>query len=173
MYKIELTKGVGHTCLNALLVTMGLVLLGGCGSSASVVKPVEKTGTVVAKFHIDPIEDHTGQSIPKHFVGAVQDYLESDLTKRNLLAAQADSAPHVHVELTSYRMRSGFNRAFFGVMAGKDGVASKVTVRDPDGGRVLGESDVSSFNVSAIGSDDDIARMHAEEITKFLTGEAK
>jgi hypothetical protein len=145
----------------------------GCGSTETVVKPIEKTPSVVSRFHLDPIEDHTGQSIPKHFVGELNDYLESDLTKQKLLAAESDPAPRVHIELTSYRMRSGFNRAFFGVMAGKDGIESKVTVLDGATGRVLGESNVSSFNASAIGNDDDVARMHAEEITKFLAGEKK
>jgi Domain of unknown function (DUF4410) len=149
------------------------LLLAACGSSQSVVKQMDTSATVASKFHIDAIEDHSGQAIPSHIIGAVRGYLESDLTKRNLLAPQGDPAPVVHVDINSYRMRSGFSRAFWGMMAGKDGMGSKVTVLDRPGGRVLGESNVSSFNVSAIGSEDDIARMHADEITKFLAGEKK
>ena len=61
----------------------------------------------------------------------------------------------------------------FGVFAGKDGINSTVKVYSPDGHTVLGSSEVSSYNVMAVGSQDDIARMHGEEIVKFLSGEAK
>lgn len=60
----------------------------------------------------------------------------------------------------------------FGIMAGKDGMNSTITATaasDPT--RVLGESTVSSYNVMAVGGEDDIPRMHAAEIAKFLAGE--
>ncbi len=68
-------------------------------------------------------------------------------------------------------MRKGMTRMMFGVFAGKDGIDSTVNVYSPDGSQVLGSSEVSSYNVMAVGSQDDIARMHGDEIVKFLSGE--
>lgn len=62
-------------------------------------------------------------------------------------------------------------RMMFGIFAGKDGINSTVKVYSPDGGKVLGSSEVNSYNVMAVGSQDDIARMHGEEIVKFLSGD--
>lgn len=55
----------------------------------------------------------------------------------------------------------------FGVFAGKDGVDSEVIVKNSTG-EVIGKSTVSSYNLMAIGDMQDVARMHAEEIAKFL-----
>ena len=70
-------------------------------------------------------------------------------------------------------MRSGFNRMLFGLMAGKDGITSTVTILDSKTGEVIGETDVNTYNVLAIGGEQDIARMHAEEIAKFLSGNSQ
>lgn len=55
----------------------------------------------------------------------------------------------------------------FGILAGKDGIASEVSVRD-NAQKVIGSSTVSTFNVMAVGTEEDIAHMHAEEIAKTL-----
>lgn len=151
-------------CLCAWLV--------GCGSSQSVVKAMEPAAVEIpTKFRIDGVADQSGKAIPSHFLASVRGNLESELTKRNLLAAEAHAGSRVRIEVTSYRMRSGITRGMFGMFAGKDGIGSKVTVIAPNDDRVLGESTVSTFNVMAIGSEEDIARMHAGEIAKFLAGE--
>jgi hypothetical protein len=59
----------------------------------------------------------------------------------------------------------------FGIFAGKDGVDSTVDVVDARTGKVVGSSTVSSYNVMAVGEQEDVARMHAEEIARFLSGE--
>jgi hypothetical protein len=153
------------------LIVFTAGLLAACGSSQSVVKQMDRPPTVVSRFRLDPIDDHSGEAVPGQFLASIQGYLESDLKQQNLLAADVDQAPRVHIEVTSYRMRGGITRAMFGAMAGKDGVESKVTVLAPGGDRVIGASDVSTFNVMAFGGPDDIARMHADKIAGFLAGD--
>lgn len=154
-----------------LLVVSISGFLAACGSSQSVVKQLNRPATMVARFHLDPVDDRSGESVPGQFLASIRDYLESDLKQQDLLATEVDQAPRVHIEVTSYRMRGGITRAMFGVMAGKDGVESKVTVLAPGSDRVLGASDVSTFNIMAVGSPDDIARMHADKIAGFLAGD--
>jgi hypothetical protein len=152
-----------------VLLTSGL--LAACGSSQSVVKQMDRPATVVSRFHLDPIDDRSGESVPGQFLASIRGYLESDLKQQDLLAADVDRAPRVHIEVTSYRMRGGITRAMFGAMAGKDGIESKVTVLGPGSDQVLGALDVSTFNIMAVGSPDDIARMHADKIAGFLAGD--
>jgi NADH/NAD ratio-sensing transcriptional regulator Rex len=106
-------------------------------------------------------------------IAALRGHLESELRKRSRLSSAAEGAARVRIDVVNYRMRSGFARSMFGVMAGKDGVGSKVTVLGTSTDEVLGESEVSTFNVMAVGGEDDIARMHGVEIAKFLVGETK
>jgi hypothetical protein len=153
------------------LVVLISGLLAACGSSQSVVKQMDRPATVVARFHLDSIEDRSGESAPGQFLASIQGYLESDLKQQNLLAADVDRAPRAHIEVTNYRMRGGITRAMFGAMAGKDGVESKVTVLAPGSDQVIGASDVSTFNIMAFGGPDDIARMHADKIAAFLAGD--
>lgn len=117
------------------------------------------------------IEDKSGKSIPSHFLAAVKGHLGSELAKRQLLAAADGDAAHVNVIVNTYRMRGGISRAMLGVMAGKDGIGSTVTLLDPSTREVFGQSTVSTFNIMAVGSEEDIARMHAGEIAKFIAGE--
>lgn len=146
-----------------------------CGSSSQITKPIEPA--VVAgpvKFHVGEITDESGKAVPAHIIAALRGHLDSQLSKRNLLS---DGAPGIRIvdvaiEITGYRMRSGVMRGMFGIMAGKDGMDSKITATAADQpATVLGESTVSSYNVMAVGGEDDIPRMHAEEIAKFLAGE--
>lgn len=153
------------------LVLMISGLLAACGSSQSVVKQMDRPATAVSRFHLDPIDDRSGESVPDQFLASIRGYLESDLKQQDLLAADLDQAPRVHIEVIDYRMRGGVTRAMFGAMAGKDGVESKVTVLASGKEQVLGASDVSTFNIMAFGGPDDIARMHADKIAEFLAGD--
>lgn len=155
------------------LMLLATLLLAACGSSQLVSKPMEKAVAAPSKFRVESIVDHSGRAIPSQFIASVKGYLESDLTKRNLLGAEDDSTARIRIDIQSYRMRSGIGRMMFGMMAGKDGLASNVSVLAPTGDTVLGESKVSTFNVMAVGGESDIARMHAAEIGKFLTGETE
>jgi hypothetical protein len=146
-------------------------LLGACGSTAVIKQPVATMPTT-SSFAVGSLTNAAakdGDQPPEHFLRAVQGHLKNSLSKESRLAAQAEtSSAVVDVKVVSYRMRSGFSRAMFGVFAGKDGIESEVTIKDAKSGQVLGSSTVSSFNVMAIGGEEDVARMHGEEIAKFV-----
>ncbi len=158
-----------------LVVVTTLFLVAGCASSTKIERDLDERVAADGRsfqYSISEFSSTTDEA-PEHFLGAVRSYLEQDLRQRAMLANPGPSDREVKVTLTDYRMRSGFNRAMFGMLAGKDGVESRVTVVAADTGEVIGSSTVSSFNVTAVGSPDDIAKMHAKEIGKFLAGEAK
>lgn len=159
-----------------LLVAAFALCLVGCASSTVVKQPLQpsKEATPVAtKYSIGKISAQTSDA-PEHFLAAVKGHLKLELSKHGLLATEDAIAPYdTVITVNSYRMRSGFSRAMFGVLAGKDGIDSTVTVTDSKTGRVVGESQVSSYNMMAVGGEDDVARMHAQEIAKFLSGSSK
>lgn len=158
-----------------LFIAWLFIFLGGCASSTRVQQDIGERVSVDGRVYVYSISDFasTTTDAPPHFVTAVKSYLEQDLLQRAMLSSEGMAADReVQVTLTSYRMRSGFNRAMFGVLAGKDGVESTVRVVDLSTGELLGTSNVSSFNIMAIGQQEDIARMHGKEIGKFLAGEA-
>ena len=107
-----------------------------------------------------------------HFLIEVKSFLKAALAAADA-GSQGDPADwQIAVKVVSYRMRSGFTRFMFGMLAGKDGVDSQVQVLDASG-KVLGDSNVSTFNVTAVGSGEDVAKMHADEIAKFVLGDKR
>ena len=155
------------------VLMLGLALLiAACSSTHVVKKPIQPfTESYQGKYVIKSIEDKSEKIVPDHFLDAIKGYLKAELTKRHMVADEK-SAPdrEIAILVTYYRMRSGFTRMMFGVMAGKDGVRSTVTVLHAKTGEVLGSSEVDTYNVLAVGGESDIARMHAEEIANFLEG---
>ncbi len=107
--------------------------------------------------------------IPTHVVNAVTGHLSAELRKRGLAADEgASNAIRIDGTTTYYRMRSGFARMAVGILAGKDGIKCEVTLVDSATGTPTGKFDVSSFNLTAIGGEDDVARMLAKEIAEAL-----
>ena len=153
------------------VVALALCLVG-CASSTVVRQPLQLSKEITpaaTKYSVGKISTQTSDA-PEHFLAAVKGHLKLELSKHGLLANEDSIDPYETViTVNSYRMRSGFSRAMFGVFAGKDGIDSTVTVTDSKSGRVIGESQVSSYNMMAVGGEDDVARMHAEEIAKFLS----
>lgn len=161
--------------MKRILVLALALLISGCASTHVVKKPIEPvTGLSQVKYSIKSIEDKSEKSVPEHFLDAIKGYLKAELTRRHMVAEEK-SAPdqEIAILVTYYRMRSGFNRMMFGVMAGKDGVTSTVTVLDAKTGAVMGSSEVNTYNVLAVGGEQDVARMHAEEIANFLEGKPR
>lgn len=148
------------------------LFLSACGSKATVSKNIDSS--LVAnqtQFNIGTIECQLND-VPDHFMDAIKGHLKSELKKRNLYSINNDNHPYeINIVLNYYRMRSGFTRMIFGVMAGKDGVESLVSITDPKTNKIVGKSNVSTFNIMAVGEMDDIARMHAEKIAEFVAGE--
>lgn len=147
-------------------------LIAGCGSSTVIRKPIEQPSDVQLsnlKYNIGDVKSDI-KDVPEHFISAIKGHLKSELSKRNLFVENSDNIYRVDISVKEYRMRGGFTRAMFGMFAGKDGVNSTITIVDTNKNNVIGESDVSTFNLTAVGGMDDVARMHAEEIAKFLDG---
>ncbi len=153
--------------LSALIL---VALLTACGSTSQIRQAIEPTTAATAKFAVTPPVNAVAKDSDQptdFFMAAVASHLKTELEKNGRLAQGADVGLAIEIKVVEYRMRSGFSRAMFGMLAGKDGIASEVTVRDASG-KVLGSAKVDSYNVMAIGGADDIARMHGEEIAKTL-----
>lgn len=156
------------------LLLVCLLILSACGSSAVVNKSLtESLSANNLKFTLDAINCNVND-VPDHFLAAVNGYLKSELTKKDLLEKTGSEKSYkISILVNEYRMRSGMTRMMFGVFAGQDGVGSIVTIFDSVTGNVVGKSTVSTFNITAVGGMDDIARMHAEKIAEFVSGDIK
>jgi hypothetical protein len=153
------------------LVVVLTLSVAGCGSSHSVKKKITVSGQVAKiTYQLSEIED-SKNLVPEHIRVGILAYLKKDLQTQGLLPGTGEQATRiVKISVLSYRMRSGFSRMMFGILAGKDGISTNVSVMDPVSGEVLGESEVSSYNLAAVGSEEDIARMQGEEIARYLSG---
>ncbi len=154
-----------------ILLSILALLLAGCASTTNITQPLEAPQATEVKAFGEIEIDKKDTKAPEHFIHAVESYIKQGLQERSLY--DEENGKKISVSVNSYRMRKGMTRMMFGIFAGKDGINSTVNVYTPDGGEVLGSSEVNSYNVMAVGSQDDIARMHGEEIVKFLSGEAK
>lgn len=153
------------------IAVLGVLLLSGCGTSQSVKKSIAPSQTAArVTYRVERIEDPKNL-VPEHIRAGILAYLKQELQAQGLLPGEGEQATrHVTISIESYRMRSGFSRMMFGIFAGKDGVEADVSITDPLTGEVLGESVVSSYNLAAVGGEEDIARMEGEAIAKFLSG---
>lgn len=154
----------------ALVIFAISVVVAACGSTSQIRQPVEPVSAATAVFSVEkPVNavPRDSDQPAEHFLNAITSYLKSELAKNGRLAKEGDDALKIDIKVTEFRMRSGVSRMMFGIFAGKDGIASEVSVRDSSQ-KVLGSSTVSTFNVMAVGGEEDIARMHAEEIAKTL-----
>lgn len=160
--------------LKFTLLSVCLFALSACGSSAVVDKSLnESLSTNNSKYSVDSVSCNV-KDVPDHFLTAVNGYLKTELDKQNILGKNDSKESYkINILVNEYRMRSGMTRMMFGAFAGKDGVESIVTIVDPITGEVEGKSTVSTFNITAVGGMDDIARMHAEKIAEFISGKIK
>lgn|SRR5690606_660625 len=94
--------------------------------------------------------------------------IHAGLLKAGLVAASGESpVGRVEVELTHYHVRSNAARFWAGILAGRDKIASRVTVHDAAGAEI-GSFDVETTNVSAWGSTQGLMEEHADEIASRL-----
>jgi len=155
------------------MIASGILFLSlaACGSSSQFVKPIDLTASTPKnpkKYVVGNISTKV-DSVPDQFMSAIKGFLKVELKEKGLFEENEASSSHViDIEVNYYRMRSGFTRMFWGMLAGKDGVDSTVRISDKETHNEVGELTVSSFNVSAIGESEDVARMHAEEIAEAL-----
>lgn len=157
----------GFTCL---------LFLSGCGSNSTAIQPIPAAapmGNMPASYVAGNISPgKTG--IPTHIVNAVKGHLDSELRKRGLSPASgSEGSVRIDATTTYYRMRSGFARMAVGMFAGKDGIACDVQLVNVASGQPTARFNVSSYNLTAIGGEDDVARLLAEEIAKALAAQRK
>lgn len=157
-----------------MLLVLAFMFIG-CASSTVIKEPIKSSTEVEqAKYVIKNIEDKSEKVAPEHFLHSIEGYLKAELKNRGIAAEdEVEINREVNIEITYYRMRSGFSRVMIGAMAGKDRVTSKVTVLDSKTGEVLGASEVDTYNVTAVADEQDVAKMHAEEIADFLSTNPK
>jgi Domain of unknown function (DUF4410) len=157
----------------SIVLLFSIIALFACGSSIQVRKPLNLAvaGQSTARSYQIRNVKSENEDVPEHFMEMIKSNLKVELAKRHLLADEnSDPEFYIDIAITNYRMRSDVARFMLGMFAGKDGVESTVSIRDSKTEELAGETDVSTFNITAIGSMDEIARMHAEEIAKFLAG---
>lgn len=158
-----------------LTLVMGLtsmLMLGACGSSSTAIQPLGAAsgtamGSTPSKYVAGTVSPGKTE-IPTHIVNAVTGHLTAELKKRGLDAVDAQDAIRIDATTTYYRMRSGFSRMMVGILAGKDGIEADVKLVDAKTNQAVGEFKVKSYNMTAVGGEDDVARMLAEEIAKAL-----
>jgi hypothetical protein len=159
------------TFVRILLFVSGAMLLSACGGNVKVAMPMNQSAEqkmTDQKAAVRMVKA-SAADVPSHFLLAVKGHVENELNRRGMLAnGSADSAHQIDVNVTYYRMRTGFTRMMFGVLAGKDGIEGDVTVHDAATGEVISRLTASSFNIMAVGSEDDVARMFAEQVAMAL-----
>lgn len=156
-----------RSILAAMVVAVSLTA---CGGSAKMAMKMDESNQQKLASNKMVVADVTASAkdVPDQFLSEVKGYLDSELRKRGFLAGKdANGANKVNVNVTYYRMRSGFTRMMFGVFAGKDGIEGKVSITDAKGNSIT-TLDASSYNLTAMGGQDDIARMFAESIAETL-----
>jgi hypothetical protein len=158
-----LTSAAGLACI---------LFLSGCGSSSTAIQPMPDATPMgagsPARYAAGTLSAGSTE-IPAHVAQAVTGHLDSELRKRGLASAADDgNAIRIDATATYYRMRSGFSRMMVGMLAGKDGIKCDVQLVDKKSGKTVGKFQVSSYNLTAVGGEDDVARMLAEEIAKAL-----
>jgi len=154
-----------------LVVGFALVMLVSCGGNAKVTKGFSNDAASIVKSEKLQLGDVkvSAEDVPDQFVAAMKGFLKVELRKRGLLAGEDNLNPAiVSMDVTYYRMRSGFSRMMFGMLAGKDGVEAKVSIVDSKTKSPLTELVASSYNLAAFGGADDVARMFAEEVAKSI-----
>ena len=83
--------------------------------------------------------------------------------------ATAGTAPEgrIEVSLTHYYMRADAARLLAGILAGRDRIASTVTIFGAGGAR-LASFEVETTNLSSFGSTEDLLQQHADDIVARL-----
>ena len=162
-----------------MIRTISLLLLGlslnACTSNSQITMPDEPmmTPAAAAQFAAEAkfvVNDATG-AMPTgkghpgdQYLSVITSIVKSGLRANGRLAEQAEGALTMDITVTEWRMRGGATREIFGVLAGKDGITSDVTVRDSSGAS-LGTLAVVTYNITSYGGEA-VVQMHGEEIVK-------
>jgi len=156
---------------NLLLIIITASFLAACGSNAKITKSFSDDSTDIIKqqkLELRSIKV-SAKDVPDHFISAIKGHLKNELKKQGLLASIGNTQPaSIDMDITYYRMRGGITRMMFGILAGKDGVEADIRISAHGSTEPLSELTASSYNVTALGERDDVARMFAEKIAKTI-----
>lgn len=121
-----------------------------------------------AKFVVNtPVNAVTkGDGPEKKYLWAIETFLKSKLEENQRLADDSNGTMILDIKITDWRLRGGATREIFGVLAGKDGIVSEVSVHDTSG-QNLGMLSVVTYNITAFGGET-VVQMHGEEIATQL-----
>jgi hypothetical protein len=100
-------------------------------------------------------------------IAELERLIKGRLGQAGLLAADPAATARIEVVLTHYYVRSNAARFWAGIMAGRDKIISRVTVRGADG-QEAGSFNVESTNATAWGSKGGLMEKHADEIVARL-----
>jgi hypothetical protein len=151
--------------MERILAIVCCLLLAACSTSSIALQP--NTAPAGLRYHYS-LDNQAGADAPA--LAALDATLRTALSDAGLLADGDGSAGKVEVTLTHYRMRSGGARAWVGVMAGRDRIASRVRVLDAGGKQVAG-FEIESTNATAFGSAEGLMEKHAQELVARLRGD--
>ncbi len=149
---------------------LGIVplLLAACGASVQEGVRADKAALQGGPFSVQVANvSSSTDKIPSHVVQMLKGHLEQGLKEKGLVREQQRQLA-LRVDVKDYRDRGAVSRFMLGVLAGSDNMTSAVEVVDPQDNRVVATSTVKSYNATAIGDMDLVARLHAEEIVKYL-----
>lgn len=145
-----------------MAIALLVVALSGCTTTSTVqqaVAPAQGT-TYALAFENNGGEDLAG-------IASLARIIRERLQGAGLLAAGPAPGARVEVEFTHFRVRSYAARAIAGILAGRDRIASQVTVVGPDGTQA-GRFEVETTNLSAWGTGEGLMEQHADEIVARL-----
>lgn len=148
-------------------IALLVLALGACTTTSTVQQPV---APAQGRAYAFSFENSGGDDLAG--IASLARIIQGRLQAAGLLQAggppgAGPAAGRVEVELTRFRMRSHAARAIAGILAGRDTIASRVTVLGPDG-TPLGRFEVETTNLSAWGSAEGLMEQHADEIVARL-----
>ncbi|GEM_PF-2868186 len=124
------------------------------------VRPTPKVPNI--RYEISSISIAT-EDIPASFLFNLKRYLFAELSKRKLLGRKEDNPHQIRILIGYYRVVKD---------ADANHVVSVVDVTDPGAEEILDESEINT-SVQKARNIEDVAKLHARDIVKFLAGEKK
>lgn len=158
-----------HLTVTVLFCLLGLAAAG-CGSTVREAAVADMVAIQGGGFQVQVASVTTSnEKVPPHVIAMVRSFLEKELRGQGLAQERAKQLA-LRIEVKEYRDRGGFARFMFGVLAGSDHLESVVELADPGTNRAVARSVIRSYNATAMGSIEDVARLHGEEIVKYVKG---
>ena len=143
-----------------LLYSFVMLIIGICGCDSFIIRDTiglstSKSPGIKYEISLNTVTD----DVPIRFMTELKRYLFSELSKRKLLGRPEDNPQPINIIVRYYRSSGSFGNAesVVNIMNGED---------------VLRESDVNT-SAQKVRSIEDIAKIHAKDIVRFIAEEKK